>query len=238
MNLIQFLLLKASDSSIKLATILNGLHFEIDSSKLHNNDEIHVAVDDLHVVIDKLETDFGFQFSQFHSVSHSQFKNENMHRDVWFWLSYTLAAALKVSDRASISAQYGLNDNHNLNLDSNQALLKLDLNELLFAVDCLNEFFGLGYNYIPDSLNIENRKSVLNYAIKESINLGCLSELEVPIDQYPSNFMVIIDESGILKSEYDVLLSKTTPPNVIEMGMHDPKTIHQIGEALNKIKDA
>ena len=237
MNLIQFLLLKASDSGIKLATTLNALHFETDSTKLHNNNEIHVAVDDLHVVIDKLQNDFDFQFSQFHSVYHLQFKDENMQRDVWFWLSYTLAAALKVSDRASISAQYGLNDNHSFDIDSNQAKLKLDLNELFFAVDCLNEFFDLGYSYLPDSLNIENRKSVLNQSIDESFKLGCLSAMDVPSDQYPFNFKVFLDEYWLFKPNSDVSTSKPTLPKVIEMGMHDPQTTRQIGEALNKLKD-
>lgn len=193
MNQLQHLLLKVIEESGEISTaIMEDEGFLTAGNVISNGSEINLEINDLVAVLEKLKSSFNYEFNKFHTFSHKEFKKNHQNENLAFWLLYVLKASNSVSKLASKCIQFGLNEKQEGLKSSNTMRLDCALRDLFFGIDCLNEFFNLGF--VIDKNHTEMKMAKIDCYMQYSIQLNCVSTDPVPEEQLPKPFQVIADE--------------------------------------------
>lgn len=184
MNKLQHLLLKLSEESGEIANaLLNDDGFHPNGKALSNNHEINLEINDLNAIIQLLQTRFSYDLSLCHSEKQLKFKKDHKDESLFFWLKFATNAANTLSMVSSKCIQFGfgLSDPTIANMkDLGIVLLTSALQDLYFAVDCLNQFCGLGYTSSPEHIATKIEK--VDFFLDFSINLKCVDSKPLTIN--------------------------------------------------------
>lgn len=168
---------------IALSLISDDFPVENNHHLLADSDLINHKVNQLEVMIRKLNRDFHFSYKHFRTIRQMKVAEEHNQYGVSFWMAYTIKACLNLSKWASSTVATGfqernINRAHELYIE-----LRAGISNVVFGIINLNEY---GLNFKLDDIAINKGLERLDTIWVEGKGFVFQEATPVSPEQFPS----------------------------------------------------